>query len=267
MIEQFLIFLPLVIGAYITFSLLKLPDFSIESAYLFGAVIAYVCKDFGVLLVVLGAVCGGGLVGLVVSFLNQQFKLPFILAAIITNGIFHGTTQYLLGTSQKSFHLASFVSEYKLFLIVGVILILLLSFLIRSELGYALAIYGNNPRFFESHSISSKYVLFSGVILGHGFAGLSGFLFSLSNGFVDLTMNYGIILLTLTALILGKSLLQRRTLFIPLAGLSSYICLQQILLKMGLNLKYFNLFQALLILAVLLTMQKKKQVSFDHLGV
>ena len=43
-----------------------------------------------------------------------------------------------------------------------------------------------------------------GVILGHGFAGISGFLFAQASGFVDLTMNFGIILLCLTALMVGK---------------------------------------------------------------
>jgi putative ABC transport system permease protein len=145
--------------------------------------------------------------------------------------------------------------------------------LIYSELGYALAIYGNNPKFFENQGISSKYVVSVGLALGYASSALSGFLFALCNGFVDLTMNYGIILLCLTSLILGKSSYvyffqkTRQNLVIPFLGLCIYCVLQKLLLKVGLPLKYFNAFQALCIVATLTLFKKTKQISFDHLGV
>src|SRR5689334_7688247 len=115
-LEQALIALPLVIGAYFTLSLLKLPDFSIESAYLFGAVAGFLAQDLPLPLVLLSALGGGMIVGTIVSFLNQILHIPFLLAAIVTNGLFHGLTQYLLGTSVKSFHLALPISEFTLIL-------------------------------------------------------------------------------------------------------------------------------------------------------
>lgn len=267
--DQALIALPLLIGAYITLSLLKLPDFSIESAYLFGAVMAFLTKDLPLPFVVLNAFIGGAVVGAIVSILNQFFKLPYILAAIVTNGLFHGLTQYLLGTSMKSFHLILMISEHYVFGFIACTLIVIIGFGLRSQLGYCLAIYGNNPRFFQHHPTSGRYVMFAGVMIGHGCAGIGGFLFALSNGFVDLTMNFGIILLCLTALILGKSLIRtdRPNILVPLVGLVVYFCVQQTLLQLGLNLKYFNSFQAVFILMMLCLFQKKKKISLDHLGV
>src|SRR6185295_19089531 len=103
-IEQMLIALPLVIGAYLILSLLKVPDFSLESAYLFGAVTSFLAADLPLPLVFLSAIGGGMFVGFVVSFLNQYLRCPFLLAAIVTNGFFHGLTQVCLGTSMRSFH-------------------------------------------------------------------------------------------------------------------------------------------------------------------
>lgn len=268
-LDQALIALPLLIGAYITLSLLKLPDFSIESAYLFGAVIAYVAKDLPLPLMILGASLGGTVVGAIVSVFNQYLKLPFLLAAIIVNGLFHGFTQYVLGTSMKSFHPALMFSEHILFVVVGLCFIGTLGFSLRSQLGYSFAIYGNNPLFFKHHPTSGRYVTFFGIMVGHACAGVGGVLFALSNGFVDLTMNFGVILLCLTALILGKSLIRtnRPNILVPLVGLTAYFCVQQTLLHIGLNLKYFNSFQALFILAALCVFQKKKKIHLDHLGV
>jgi putative tryptophan/tyrosine transport system permease protein len=268
-LDQALIALPLLIGAYITLSLLKLPDFSIESAYLFGAVMAYVGKDLSWPLILLNALIGGVIVGALVSTLNQYLRLPFLLAALITNGLFHGLTQYVLGTSMKSFHPVSMPSEHALFALIGVGLIGIIGFGLRSQLGYSWAIYGNNPLFFHHHPTSGRYVTFFGVMIGHGCAGIGGSLFALSNGFVDLTMNFGVILFCLTALILGKSCIRthRPNILVPLVGLIAYFCVQQTLLRMGLNLQYFNAFQALFILTLLSVFQKKRKKLIGHLGV
>lgn len=268
-LEQVLIALPLIIGAYFTLSLLKVPDFSIESAYLFGAVASFLAKDLPLPIVLLSAMGGGIIVGTTVSFLNQVLHIPFLLAAIVTNGIFHGLTQYLLGTSVSSFPLTLPMQEFALLISVAAILILIFGFVMRSQLGYSWAIYGNNPQFFQCHRISGRYVVFSGVLLGHGCAGISGFLFAQSNGFVDLTMNFGVILLCLTAMMIGKFLMttHRPNLLVPILGIAAFFLIQQSLLRMGLDLKYFNAFQAICILAILYFGHRKRTLTLDHLGV
>ncbi|MBA3237396.1 MAG: hypothetical protein H0T62_03480 [Parachlamydiaceae bacterium] len=268
-LDQALIILPLLIGAYITLSLLKVPDFSLESAYLFGAVMAFVGQDLPLPLIICNAMLGGILVGTIVTTLNQYLKLPYLLAAIISNGLFHGITQYVLGTSLKSFHPALMVSEHYLFALVGVCLVVVIGFALRSQLGYSIAIFGNNPSFFRHHPISGRYVIYFGVLVAHGCAGIGGFFFALSNGFVDLTMNFGVILLCLTALILGKSILRTHlpNILVPLIGLVTYFCVQQTLLRIGLDLKYFNFFQACFILIALYFFQRNPKSSLDHLGV
>lgn len=267
--EQALITLPLIIGAYLTLSLLKVPDFSIESAYLFGAVMAFLAKDLSIGLMILSAISGGMIVALCVSFLNQFLRIPFLLAGIVVNGLFHGITQYFLGTSVKSFQVMMPLHEIIFLGIIGGILLTFLFFLLNSQLGFSFAIYGNNPKFFRSHSISERYIVSSGVLIAYGAAGISGFLFAQSNGFVDLTMNFGVILLCLTALMIGKLLISRRhpNFLVPLLGIILFFILQQSLLRAGLNLKYFNAFQAFFILTILSIGHRKKSLTLDHLGV
>lgn len=268
-LEQSLIALPLICGAYITLSLLKLPDFSIESAYLFGAVMAYLTRDLPLPLVLLSAGGGGILVGSTVFFLNQYLRIPYLLAAIVTNGLTHGLTIFALNGSVNGFQLVSSVRELYLLLSVSGVVICTMLFLLRSQLGYCFAIYGNNPQFFDNHGMSRRFILFFGIVFGHALAGFSGFLFSLTSGVVDLSMNFGIIMLCLTALMIGK-LLRRGdapNIIVPLAGIVAYFLLQQALLRVGLNLKYFNAFQALFILLILYLGNKKQTYTLDHLGV
>ncbi len=267
--EQSLIALPLIFGAYITLSLLKLPDFSIESAYLFGAVFAYLAKDMPLPIVVICSIVGGMSVGMIVFSLNQILKIPYLLSAIVTNGLIHGLTLFLLKGSVNGFSIASAISELTLLLTLLALIVTIIFILLRSEMGYCFAIYGNNPHFFDNHQISKKFVLFCGVVCGHGLAGLSGFLFSLTSGVVDFTMNFGIIMLCLTSLMIGKLLKKgdHPNLIVPILGVIGYFLMQQILLKMGLNLKYFNAFQALFVLAILFIGKRKSTYTLDHLGV
>ncbi len=109
-----------------------------------------------------------------------------------------------------TFHLAFPTSDIALLSTLGASLMVVIGLLLRSQLGYGLAIYGNNPQFFSHHNISGSYVVSFGIILGHGLAGISGFLFAHANGFVDLGMNFGVILLCLTSLMLGKLFLTNK---------------------------------------------------------
>lgn len=268
-IEQSLLMLPLIMGAYITLSLLKVPNFSLESAYLFGGVAAYLSGELQMPLVILAAMGGGMTVGLTVSIFNQILKVPYLLAAIVTNGLYHGVTQYLLDSSSANIHVTAPVGEIPLLLITNESAVALFACLLRSQLGYSFAIYGNNPRFFANHRVSEKFVLTFGIMTGHALAGVSGFLFAHANGFIDLTMNYGIILMCLTALMIGKLAFRayKPNSLTPLLGITAFFIIQQSLLCLGLNLKYFNAFQALFVLSIVVVGYRKKTIHLDHLGV
>ena len=280
-LQQFLLFLPLIIGAYITFSLLKIPDLSIESAYVFGAAVGYLTVGIGlppylaIALHIGAAMAGGILVGLVSTTLNQWLNFPFLLAGILTLGLFHGGTQFVLGTSIQSFPSEFAEQTPEIFFLAATALMILLALfaLFKTELGYSFAIFGNNPQFFSHFGQSTRLVVIVGICLADALAALSGYLFAQSNGFVDLTMGYGIVLLCLTALVLGKVFFrkQRPTILFPLVGAAGYFLLQQLLLRAGLNLKYFNSFQALLVMCVLVVKNHRRITrvgeKVDLLGV
>lgn len=289
LLEQILLAFPLLIGAYLSISLMKLPDLSLESAYLFGAAAAISLQPLGlpanvkIPLILFASVGGGAFVGLVSSVLNQYLAIPFLLCAIIANGLFHGMTQFVMGESLLSFDresnplallpLLPSHPEFGMLLLVNGIAALGARLLFARQLGLSYAVYGNNPNFFKQHGISTRMVAISGVCLANSFAGLSGYLFAQSNGFVDLSMGYGVILMALTSLILGKLLCKSAypSLTIPFSGILAYFLIQQLLLHLGFNLKYFNAFQALFVLATLAIGYLRKNnasiPAINHLGV
>lgn len=285
--EQFLIHVPLLLGSYISISLMKLPDLSIESAYVCGAIIGAQCIPYvGTLpmymqlaVVIVASLFGGALVGTTSSLLTQYVGMPHLLSSIITFGIFYGINQLMAGSYLS---LSSYVNplitggvskhpELIILSCIGIVLSLLIYLLFKKQLGYAFAIYGNNPYFFQHYGISIRYVFILGIILSNALAGLSGYLFAQSNGFADINMGFGKALLCITALILGKVITQQKkpiSIGTPLVGGAAYFSLQQLLLKIGFNLKYFTTVQAIVTLCILaITYRKQTKKHIDHLGV
>jgi len=288
MIEQSLMYVPLVIGAYISFSLLKVPDLSIESAYVIGAVFASqlllnaspISLPVLMVMVLVASCIGGACVGVVSSLLTQRGKLPHLLSSIITNGLFHGISQYIspiyVSLSGAPNALLLFSSdtrhpEFVMLLLIGAVVACVIALLFQTQLGYAYAIYGNNAQFFSNYGISTAYVFITGIMLANALAGLSGYLFAQSNSFLELNMGYTKALLCLTALILGKSMVRGSTfsIMVPLVGTGAYFVLQQLLIKVDFNLKYFTAVQACIVAAILIYSYRNisERSIRDNLGV
>ena len=159
--------------------------------------------------------------------------------------------------------------ELPLLVLIGCIITTLMYLLFKTQIGYAYAVYGNNSQFFKNYGISTSFVFITGVMIANGLAGISGYMFAQSNNFFELNMGLGKALLCITALILGKGFVRIKKPFsivVPLVGTGAYFSLQQLLLKIGFNLKYFTAVQALLVLCILFYTYRKQQRN-DNLGV
>jgi putative ABC transport system permease protein len=277
-IEQSLLYLPLVLGAYISISLMKLPDLSVESAYTFGAILAsrYLLfrADTNIFCAIIASLAGGLIVGLVSSLLTQKAKIPHLLSSILTVGLFHGINQLVLGTSIQSLSDLPVIKanqELVILVTVGFFTIGLMSLFLKTQLGLCLPTYGDNPRFFEHYRISESFVFFVGILVANALAGISGYLVAQTSGFTDTTMGTGISLFCITALVLGKTLVKSKgpiCLTVPIVGVTGYFSIQQLLLKCGFNLKYFTMIQAGIVLLILITsLRNKNRRPTDTLGV
>lgn len=286
--QQVFMHMPLIIGAYISIALMKVPDLSIETAYMVAALISsmVVVGMNGMPLImtlcaaVIAALLGGALVGIVSSSITHYGKLPHLLSSIITFGIFHGIVQMitspyssLSGCNNPLALLSFFPQQPELItlLIISCMVILLLAYVLKTQLGLSYAVFGNNPRFFSNYGISTGYVFMSGIIVSNALAGLSGYLCAQSNGFAEINMGVGKVLMCITSLILGKTIINSKkpiSLLTPIVGCFSYFALQQAMLKIGFNLRYFTMLQALIVLGILVLYYRKHTGQrIEHLGV
>jgi putative ABC transport system permease protein len=288
-LEQSLLHLPLMFGAYISFSLLKVPDLSIETAYVVGTImgssvltsIPSLPPGSVIIMVIAAAIFGGAIVGLTSSIFTQKGKLPHLLSSIITFGLFHGINQLIspvyvsLSTTCNPIALLDYIQQHPelpMLAIISCIITVGIYCLFKTQIGYSCAVYGNNPQFFRNYGISTSFVFITGIMLANASAGISGYLCAQSNNFLELNMGLGKALLCITALVLGKGIMHLKKPFsflIPLVGTVAYFTLQQLLLKVGFNLKYFTAAQAVLVLCILIYTYRKQphRPVNDNLGV
>lgn len=284
-LEQALLHFPLIVGAYISVSLMKIPDLSIEGAYVFGALIATITLPFvqhmpmilSIPVIIVASMIGGIGVGITSGLLTQKAHIPHLLSSIITIGIFHGISQLVAGvyvslskyTNILALNLIPLHPDLPILILLCLIISLVALYFFKTELGYSLAVFGNNPHFFTHYGVSTTYVFMSGIIIANALAGFSGYLFAQSNGFADINMGFGKLLLCITSLILGKVFYHKTVSIItPIIGMLSYFSLQQLLLKIGFDLRYFTMVQALVIVTILILQYKNdKHAHIDHLGI
>lgn len=289
-LEHVALYLPLLLGSYISFVLMKIPSLSIESAYVFGAVAAswIVMMDSNqdllvLILALMVSFIGGALVGMMAALFSQKAKFSHLLSAIITIGFFHGIVQWSMAgshlqlpTDHNVLRYFAWIPQYPelvMVCLIALLVLMLVYYFLQTELGVSCAIYGDNPHFLRNYRIHQSYVVTIGLAMSNGLVGISGYLIAQSNGFVDLSMGSGIPLFCISSLIIGKSLCWNLKsiiqILIPITGVAGYFMLQFFLLKFGFDLRYFTLVQATIVAILLMTLSRWSSGSSvqDSLGL
>lgn len=282
LLEQCLIHVPLLLGAYISFSLLKMPDLSIESAYTFGAFCA-ACfighfPELHPFLQLFTALCisfvAGGIVGGLSSGLTTLLQISHLLATIITGGVFYSINQYIIGSYYSISSIQSplnidFVHghpEFLLLAVIGIVIICIVSLFLKTEIGFCIVGYGINKSFFKHYSISSPYIFIVGTIIANSLAGVSGYLQAQANGFVDITMGLNKSLFCVTALIFGKIIVNSSSIVHAghvILGGGMYFFVQYGLVLVGCESRLFTLMQAIAI-STILAVRTKNNSGTKH---
>jgi len=277
--EQIFLYIPLILGAYISISLLKIPHLALDMAFVFGAVGAG--KMLALLnntnttsclfVAITASIVSGLAVGLVTSLLHTYGKLPHLLADITTIGLFFGINIFLLQGPYMQLQSNPLAlgpiqnyPEFFAILFISTIVLIAMRLFANTQISYSCAIYGMNQRFFDFYNQSSACVVIIGLIVSSALAALSGYLVAQTSGFVDINAGQGIALFCITSLVIGKATIKTKKVFsllLPCTGIFAYCFLQQVLLYSGFNGKYFPLIQALIVAGALIMQYRKNQTQ------
>lgn len=211
-LEQGLIFGILAMGVFLTYKVLNEADLSVEGTFPFGAFVfaKFIMMGINPIISTIMAFLLGTLAGLTTCMLFIKLKIKPLLAGILTMTIFYSVNLRLNG--KANIPLFSYGSVFdmastSIILIITVLGIkLLLDTFLKTEKGYLLMATGDNVSFVKSLGVNSNKYKVLGFMLANGLIALSGALMAQYQGFVDITMGTGVIVIALASIIIGDTI-------------------------------------------------------------
>lgn len=258
------------IGVYITYRILDVADLTVDGSIATGGAVAAVLIISGcnAWVALVAAFVVGMLTGLVTGVFHTWMGIPAILSGILTQlalysinlGIMSNkantavnANKYDLLVSLRNVRNFSLDNPILLLLIITAAVIALLYWFFGTEYGCALRATGANVNMARAQGINTGRAKVVGLMLSNGLVALSGALLTQYQGYADVSMGRGAIVIGLAAVIIGEVLFGKifrnfATKLIAVSiGAIIYYIVMQVVLWLGLPTNYLKLLTALVV--------------------
>ncbi|MEE0421422.1 MAG: ABC transporter permease [Lachnospiraceae bacterium] len=259
------------IGVYITYKILDLADLTVDGSMCTGGAVCIMMmlNGYSVGVSLLCAFLAGMLAGLVTGIFHTAMGIPAILAGILTQlGLYSINLRIMLGKSNQAVSVDKYdlmvslryvkdVPFYKnTIFVVAIFIIIIIAVLywfFGTELGCSIRSTGSNPNMSRAQGINTNLGKIIGLMLSNGIVALASGLYAQYQGFADVNMGRGAIVIGLAAVIIGQVVFGRirgnfafKLLSVALGAIIYYLVLQ-IVLWLGLNSNDLKLLSALVV--------------------
>lgn len=273
------------IGVYITFRILDIADLTVDGTLCTGGAVCIMMMQSGqnVWVSMAVALIAGMLAGMVTGLLHTFMGIPAILAGILTQLGLYSVNLKIMGKANQAINVDKFdllvslryikgVPFYKnTILIVALMILVLIVFLywfFGTELGCSLRATGCNDRMARAQGINTDFNRVLGLMISNGLVALSGALLGQYQGFADVNMGRGAIVIGLAAVIIGEAVFGKlfrnfglRLLAVALGSIIYYFVLQ-IVIWLGIDTDLLKLLSAAVV-AVFLAIPTWKSRYFS----
>ena len=240
-LEIGLIFAVVAIGVYITFRIIDFPDLTVDGSFTSGAAISVlmISFDYNPWLASIFSGIGGAIAGSFTGYLNSRWNILGLLAGILTMTGLYSINLRIMGMPNISiinkvtiFENSSVITLSALILVV---IILLLTRFFASDLGLSIRGMGNNPKVSSAYGINVNKLKIITLALSNFIVALGGSLFAQSQGFADISMGNGTVIVGLASVMIGESMLHSKKIFICLVACTIGSILYRLAITFALN--------------------------------
>ena len=263
------------IGVYITYKILDVADLTVDGSICTGGAVCVMLTLSGcpVWAALLAAVAAGMLAGLVTGLLHTRCGIPPILSGILTQLALYSMNLRIMGwgTGTGKANLPISVQKYDLLVssryvrdlslsnplvtlaVFALVVIALLYWFFGTEVGCSLRATGANGSMARAQGIDTNAAKVLGLMLSNGLVALAGGLLAQYQGFADINMGRGAIVIGLAAVIIGEVIFDRvfrnfaLKLLSAVIGAVIYYAVIQVVLRLGLNTDDLKLLTALVV--------------------
>ena len=267
-IEQSLIFAIMVLGVYISFRILNFPDMTVDGTFPLGAAISAKLLTLGVnpYLTLLVALVAGAVAGAVTGLIHVKLKVKDLLAGILVMTALYSVNLRVMGKSNIPLFEEDniFNTEYSMMITIVVLILIskfLLDYLLKTKFGFALKALGDNENLIVSLGLNEEKYKIYGLMIANAFVAFSGAVLAQYQGFADVGMGTGIIVIGLASIIIGDTLFGKRRRLagttIVIIGSILYRGVIAVTLSMGMDVSDLKLITSVIVI-VILWIQKQK---------
>ena len=267
-IEQSLIFAIMVLGVYISFRILNFPDMTVDGTFPLGAAISAKLLTLGVnpYLTLLVALVAGAVAGAVTGLIHVKLKVKDLLAGILVMTALYSVNLRVMGKSNIPLFEEDniFNTEYSMMITIVVLILIskfLLDYLLKTKFGFALKALGDNENLIVSLGLNEEKYKIYGLMIANAFVVFSGSVLAQYQGFADVGMGTGIIVIGLASIIIGDTLFGKRRRLagttIVIIGSILYRGVIAVTLSMGMDASDLKLITSVIVI-VILWIQKQK---------
>jgi len=282
-----LVFGLVAIGVYLTLRVLAFPDLTVDGSYTLGGATTAVLIVKGVspFLATLAAIGIGLCAGFTTGLLNTKLRLPALLAGILMMVGLYSVNLRVMGGANVSLlrevttfdkvaeflglSSGSIVVSITVVLVIAVIVFLILNWFLRTEIGLALRATGDNEQMVRGLGADTDKNVLLGCAISNGLVGLAGAVVAQGQGFADVGMGIGMIVMGLASVIIGEALFRpkgvARMLLAAIGGAFFYRLFITIALRLGMAPGDLKLITAVLVVIALAIPYIQKKIRREWL--
>lgn len=229
------------LGVYLTFRIIDFPDLTVDGSFTLGAAVSaiMISLDYNPWLATSMAIVAGGLAGSITGYLNVRWNILGLLAGILTM-----TALYSINLRVMSKPNIALINKATIFnfnpiitstSIIIILVILLLARFFASEFGLSVRAIGINPKVSTAYGINVGKLKVITLALSNAIVALGGSLFTQSQGFADISMGNGTVIVGLASVIIGESIIHPKKVMAWLVACIVGSILYRIVIAFALN--------------------------------
>jgi len=283
-IESGLIYAFVAVGVFLSFRVLDFPDLTVDGSFPLGAAVTASLIVFGhwnPWAATLAGMLAGSIAGFLTAYFSVKWGILHLLSSILTMTALYSVNIRIMDgkanltllnqdTVLTPFYGIGLNDEVVRPLFLAVIVVIVFAALVwflLSEQGLAMRATGANRRMSRAQGVGTDRQVIAGMMLSNALVGLAGSLFAQTNGFADVTMGTGTIVIGLAAVIVGETLIPSRHIWLKLLACIIGAVIYRLVIQFALSIDFLglqasdlNLVTATLVLLALILPKLKQKV-------
>ena len=209
------------LGIYISMKIFNIPDITTDGSYALGGVVTAIMltNHLPSYLVLPAVVVAGAIAGALTGLIHTKLKINALLAGILVMTALYSINLTIMGRSDLPlintptlFNLVNITADpnqnsFWILIVFVVFITLLIGYLLKTDFGIAMRATGNSESMIKALGVNTDRMKIIGLALANALTAVSGYLITQFQGFADINMGIGIVIVGLGSVIIGETLI------------------------------------------------------------